>query len=303
MAKGPIVLLLTLPPLFLWTNLLKHFRRVWLLFPWVTGILIILFIAFPWYYLAEKQSPGFIDYFIVGEHFKRFFDSSWAGDKYGFQKSQPLGMVWLFLLLFALPWIQVVIAKAIKKRNSDLKNSWVTFLILWLLWTPFFFTISKSLIHPYIMPVMVPTALLVVFWWKDIKYKKVTISITLLVPIIAFGIYTYAEITNKLEFYANSDKQFVNEAKNLSLPLFHFGMKSYSGQFYSQGKLEIIHLKDIEDKINNNTPFLMVIKNRDVSSIPDTIFKHLKHKTFNNTKTTYLFSIENNNKSNVVNND
>ena len=45
-----------------------------------------LLMALPWYWLMEINSPGFIDYFLLGEHFLRFIDPSWSGDKYGFPK-------------------------------------------------------------------------------------------------------------------------------------------------------------------------------------------------------------------------
>lgn len=303
LGKGPIVLILTIPPLFLWTWLNKSFKRVFILFPWKLGTIIFIGIALPWYYLIEKQSSGFVDYFIVGEHFKRFFDSSWTGDKYGFPKSQPLGMIWVFLLLFALPWIQVVASRIIKQRKSILKNRWISFLIFWLFWTPLFFTVSKSLIHPYIMPVMVPLALLVVVWWKEIKPKKSIVAIALLLPVLALGVYTYAQTTGKVEFYANTDKQFVKEAEELSLPVFHLDKKSYSGQFYSRGKIKAIRLNELQTQISSKEPFIMVVKNRDTSKIPTAIFEYLKPMTFSNTKTLYLFTIENNNPLNTINKD
>lgn len=287
-AKGPIMLILTLPPLFLWIWFNKYFKRAKTLFPWITGIFIIIFIAFPWYYLAEKQSPGFIDYFIVREHFKRFLDSSWIGDKYGFPKSQPIGMIWGFLFLLALPWIQVVIGKILKKRFSLFKNRWTSFLIFWLLWTPLFFTISKSLIHPYIMPVMVPLALLVVYWWRDLKYKKPAIVFALILPILALGVYSYAHATNKLEFYANSDKGFVEKAHN-EIPIFHLYAKSYSGEFYSKGRMKIKQLNEIEDYVHNEQSFEILIKNRDISKIPIDILNKLKTIKMTNKKTFYRF--------------
>mgnify|MGYP003315652635 CR=1 FL=1 len=42
---------------------------------------MLLGISLPWYFLAELRSPGFIDYFIIGEHFERYFNSEWEGDK------------------------------------------------------------------------------------------------------------------------------------------------------------------------------------------------------------------------------
>ena len=68
------------------------------------GVLLFVGLCLPWYLMAEIRSPGFLDYFIVGEHFNRFFNSAWQGDRYGFPKQQPLGIIWVFLAGFTLPW-------------------------------------------------------------------------------------------------------------------------------------------------------------------------------------------------------
>ena len=141
------------------------------------------------------------DYFIVGEHFKRFLSSGWKGDKYGFPKSQPLGMIWVFLMLFALPWIQLLAVKLWKNKKGIFINKWLIFLLLWLLWTPLFFTVSKSLIHPYIMPVMVPIALLISYWWNEIPHKKRIIGIALIFPVLALLLYITITVSGKKEFY------------------------------------------------------------------------------------------------------
>ena len=154
LAKGPIVLLLTFPPLIIWTFLFKQWSSFFFKFPWILGTLLMIVISLPWYYFAEKETPGFLDYFFVGEHFKRYTDPDWKGDKYGFPKIQPLGIIWAFLVAFALPWIVAVFYQLWKDRKSIFKNKWVAFLVFWAFWTPAFFTISKSLIHTYTLPSM-----------------------------------------------------------------------------------------------------------------------------------------------------
>jgi len=41
--------------------------------------------------MAEEQSPGFIEYFIEGEHWLRFVESGWEGDLYGSGHAESLG--------------------------------------------------------------------------------------------------------------------------------------------------------------------------------------------------------------------
>ncbi|OSY87732.1 glycosyltransferase [Tenacibaculum holothuriorum] len=268
LAKGPIVLILTLPPIFFWSLYTKSFFKIFKQFNFFTGIAIIAIIALPWYYLAEQKTPGFIDYFIVGEHFKRFFDSSWSGDKYGFPKQQPLGMIWLFLLAFALPWIQVIIGKIWKHKTDIKNNSWVIFLFFWLLWTPIFFTISKSLIHPYIMPIMVPIALLVTHFWKNIKQQKLVIGISLVIPILALFAFIYGSFSNKIETLSNTDKYLIEQNIKDDTVIYFHPEKSYSSQFYSKGKIKNISEEELIQLINNSTPFYLVLpKNQEKNTL------------------------------------
>jgi len=270
LAKGPIVGILVIPPIFIWTIIFKEWRKVFKVFPWVLGILITLLIAVPWYMLAEKNSPGFLDYFIVGEHFKRFFDSGWIGDKYGTPKTQVLGIIWLFLFVFALPWIQVVIYRLWKNRLEILKNRWVVFLVLWLVWTPVFFTVSKSLLHTYILPVMVPIALLITYFWKSIRKKTALITVSLIIPSLAIIIFMAGVFNPKLEYYINSDKYLINNhVKNKDIKLYYLGEKDYSSQFYSKGAITSISNLELSEKINQESSFMILIFKKHVHKLSE----------------------------------
>lgn len=291
LAKGPIIIILTGPPIFIWLLLSKKFKILWKSFPWILGILITTIIAVPWYYFAEVKSPGFVDYFIVGEHFKRFLSSGWKGDKYGFPKIQPLGMIWVFLFLFALPWIQILIKKLWKKRSTIIKDNWVSYLLLWLLWTPLFFTVSKSLIHPYIMPVMVPIALLITHWWKEFKQPKTILKASLVFPALAFILYIGLIISGKKEFYIKTDKYLVENNLESNLPLFHWQNKSYSGQFYSKGKIGAIKNNDqLKEEILKQQSFLIIIPHKKIKKIDKESLDLLTEIEVNNKKGIYLFN-------------
>ncbi|MDO6813398.1 ArnT family glycosyltransferase [Tenacibaculum soleae] len=267
LAKGPIIFILTLPPIFVWSLISKSFKKIFKTFPIFLGILIIVLIAIPWYYLAEQKTPGFIDYFIVGEHFSRFFDSSWSGDKYGFPKQQPLGIIWVFLLVFALPWVQMIIGKLWKNKATFFTNKWTLFLSAWLIWTPLFFTVSKSLIHPYILPVLIPIALLVVHFWKETKQKTVLIAISLIVPIATIIVYSFALISNNIEKHANSDKYFIQNSCKEDIQIYHYNTKSYSSQFYSKGKVKSIKVTELEKELLSKTPFYLIVSKRNLKKV------------------------------------
>lgn len=245
LAKGPLIIVLTFPPLFLWCCLdLKRFRDVFSKFSIVLGILITAIIAIPWYYFCEQQSPGFFDYFIVGEHYKRFLEPGWKGDLYGSGHSQPKGMIWVYMIAFVFPWIQVVLYKLWKNRTSVFKNSWISFLLLWAFWTPLFFTISSNILHTYVLPSAMPIMFLVVYFWEGLSRKKRLISIALFFPAVVFIAYFGLFATGKLDYNMNSDKYLLENLKvtteNKETPIYYWKGKNYSGQFYTNGKAQVV---------------------------------------------------------------
>ena len=246
LAKGPIIILLTLPPIGLWCLLTHNIRKALEKAPWVGGLLLCIGLAFPWYLLAENQSPGFWNYFFVGEHFERYLNSGWQGDKYGFPKQQPLGIVWVFLLLFLLPWSVLLIRLIYKKWTLLRMDSWALFLLLWMLWTPVFFTASKSLIHPYILPCTIPASLFIVHFWKGLKAKNIYLTISLLLPVLLLFVLLSGWAK---PLYENKTDQQLVISVNSSLPIYSLDHKTYSSQFYTQGKIKQINQKELQQKI------------------------------------------------------
>jgi len=124
LVKGPIVGVLVLLPLFAWVVVEKQWITVWQKIPWLIGSGLMLLIALPWYLLAEMDSPGFLNYFLVGEHFKRFVDAGWHGDLYGVAHQHPRGKIWLLWLFASFPWSFIFLASALTWRFR--KNQQIT---------------------------------------------------------------------------------------------------------------------------------------------------------------------------------
>ena len=73
--------------------------------------------------------------------------------------------------------------------------------------TPIFFTFSKSLIHPYTLPITVPASLLVTHYWSEIKFKKYYLSIPILSYLIILPIFYSGFVDKTIE--SNCDKGLV----------------------------------------------------------------------------------------------
>ena len=113
LTKGPAAAVLALLPIVVHATWRRHWPLVATLLrdPW--SWLICFGVALPWYVLAELKTPGFLNYFVLGEHVMRFIQPGWQGDRYGFAHAQPLGMIWLFTALAALPALLLLLLRGL----------------------------------------------------------------------------------------------------------------------------------------------------------------------------------------------
>lgn len=170
LAKGPLALVLIGLPVAVWSL----FRCRWYFhlraLPWIRGSMLTLSLVLPWYIAAELKTPGFLDYFIVGEHIKRFIDPGWAGDMYGSAHVQPKGMVWMFWLWATFPWGIVAVAglmiglvkgygrTLLKFLNFD---KYMQFILIASLTPLLFFTMASNTLWTYALPSLPFSAILV----------------------------------------------------------------------------------------------------------------------------------------------
>ena len=273
LSKGPIILILTITPIFIWIFIHREEFRKLKKIPILSGLLLTCLISCPWYYLTELESPGFINYFIYGEHFKRFFDSSWKGDLYGFPKQQPFGIIWLFSILAIFPWSVLLVAKFKRIIKDAYTNKWISFLICWMLFTPIFFTFSKSLIHPYTLPITVPASLLVTHYWSEIKFKKYYLSIPILSYLVILPIFYSGFVDKTIE--SNCDKVLVKNNLVSDYSLYYLNFKSFSSQFYSLGSIEKINVDQLRNKLINKEKFMIIVEKSEINKLDSFIIERL----------------------------
>ena len=155
LAKGPVALVIIGMPVFFWTLWRKEWKNLGRRLPWIGGSLLALAIAAPWYALAQMRAPEFLSYFLIGEHFHKFLDPGWNGDRYGFAHAVPHGTIWLFALLCFLPWSAAVpmLARQARPAWKD-DDGWMLFLALWGCASLVFFTLAANIIWPYPLPAL-----------------------------------------------------------------------------------------------------------------------------------------------------
>lgn len=156
LAKGPIVLVLVGVALGLWLLAVGRWRLM-LQLPWFSGLAVFLAVVGPWYYLAERATPGFLRYFLLHEHILRYVSSEY-GDLYGGGRKQPPGAAWAFLVATFLPWSLLGIAGLVRmsrgrKIGAALgEDPWLTYALCWALAAPLFFTPARQMMIAYLLP-------------------------------------------------------------------------------------------------------------------------------------------------------
>ncbi|ANN65972.1 ArnT family glycosyltransferase [Bordetella bronchialis] len=266
LAKGPLAVVLVAGAIIPWLA----WRR-WLAagpaqalprLPWLSGILVTAALALPWYVAAEIKTPGFLRYFILGEHFYRFVDPGWQGDRYGSAHDSPYGSIWLEWLVASLPWGAAGLAAAVwrcrdrgfrrERLPAILRDARWSYLLAWALATPLFFTFAGNIIWTYVLPALPPVALLLATAMPDAPrpaLRKAILACVLAVP-LAFLVVGTAAIVAPGRF--KTEKDLVNAAAAMQAPgetLYFVGRVPFSGRFYSRGTARAIDLDRVDEVI------------------------------------------------------
>lgn len=263
LVKGPIVGVLVLLPLIAWTILEKQYVAVWQRLPWFKGSAVMLLIAVPWYIAAEIGSPGFINYFLVGEHFKRFVDAGWHGDLYGVAHKHPRGKIWLLWLFASFPWSFIFLASLIswpfrKNKQQTLagiaKSSWHRYLLFWAITPMVFFSLSGNILYTYVLPGLPAFAILVSeilslrFAIESMQRSK-WLWVTALIPIVGLIFLTILIGSPDTFNFEKNQKPLVNayqqSRSSENSRLVYVGRRIYSIDFHTQGKAKRTEAKQI----------------------------------------------------------
>ncbi|WP_293776034.1 phospholipid carrier-dependent glycosyltransferase [uncultured Oxalicibacterium sp.] len=205
-----------------------------------TGIALCIALFLPWYLAAEHAYPGFLNYFIVGEHFSRFLVPGWKGDRYGIAHMQPLGTIWLFWSAAILPWLGVFLMQLwqLLRKRADAVEPLERFLWCATLMPLLFFTFAHNIIWTYGLTSIVPFAVLAARWLENASSAGTRIAGggILALTIAAAGCYQLIQ-TN---VSGNSDRDLVrafHQIEDNDIPLAYRIKPAYSAHFYTRDNL------------------------------------------------------------------
>lgn len=196
LAKGLIGVVLPGGVIFLYLlicrrwALLKEMRLL-------TGILLFLAVAAPWFVLVSQRNPEFVQFFFIHEHFQRFLTKTHG-------RYQPIWYFIPILLLTMLPWsffVPQALMRAWKERKEK-DGDVLVYLILWAGFIFLFFSKSNSKLIPYILPVFAPLALLVGLLFNraldgEALPRKTGMLVAAVLCIVGCGIIVYPFVNTK----------------------------------------------------------------------------------------------------------
>ena len=146
------------------------------------GCFLYLLICLPWHIIMYHiHGYKFIDEYIILHHFKRFIGSSEV------DRSEPLLYYIPVFLVGFIPWTASFLC-SIKKIWQNRSNDFVMMNIIGFVFTFVFFTLSKTKLVTYILPMYFFSAILLAFIWSDCKkyFKELQMS-----AVINYGIFLF----------------------------------------------------------------------------------------------------------------
>jgi 4-amino-4-deoxy-L-arabinose transferase-like glycosyltransferase len=122
----------------------------------VSGGLLFLLIAAPWFVAVSRANPEFFHFFFIQEHFERFLTREHG-------RYQPMWYFVPVLLAGMLPWTVSLVPALWRSwaRSPDEGFQPQRFLLLWAIVVFAFFSVSDSKLASYILPIFPALALLV----------------------------------------------------------------------------------------------------------------------------------------------
>ena len=174
LTKGPVGIVLPALIVGSFSLYLGNFRQLWREMRPVSGILIILAIALPWFILVIlANGQTYIDSFFGYHNFQRF-------TQVVNRHSAPWYFYFFVVLLGFAPW-SIYLPLAIARTRFWQRSYWrrqprsaqlSLFALFWFCCIFGFFTISVTKLPSYVLPLMPASAILVTLLWGDIVAGK-----------------------------------------------------------------------------------------------------------------------------------
>lgn len=121
-------------------------------------------VALPWFLAMQQRYAGFFDYFIVEQHFRRYTEAR-------FNNAQPW---WFFLVVLPLGTLPASLRLPAALRRAGFDLWWIVVVLA-------FFSLPRSKLVGYVLPALLPLALLLFEAWRGRRGARVAWAVGALI--------------------------------------------------------------------------------------------------------------------------
>ena len=213
LTKGPVSVILTGATILIFLasernlSFLKELK-------WVKGIVIYLAVTVPWVAAISLREKEFLYFFIIDQNFLRFLTT---------KHKRTGSLLYFFPVLFGgmLPWsFFIPRAFALLWGKKELRLFFIWTLVVFV-----FFSISKSKLPPYILPVFPSLSLILgtLFHerWRDKSWGPETVAYVVLFAVFASAILLYgsAVFASYMDNVSDEAREVMKDLKGFSAGL------------------------------------------------------------------------------------
>lgn len=172
LTKGPVAWMMPLLPTFIFA----FWKKVKLDIPlkhWLFAALVMLSISCAWFLLIEFKKPGTLQFFLESQLLNRI--------KGGSGHKNPIYYFFIVLPLGFLPWtlfLPNALAHGLGKEASSEEKNKIHFLLLAFLIPFILFSLFKSKLATYVVPLFPFLSILAAYFWKEFLEGKITVTRT-----------------------------------------------------------------------------------------------------------------------------
>lgn len=138
------------------------------------ALLVFVAIALPWMVAMQQRYPGFFDYFIIEQHFARYTEAR-------FNNPQPW---WFFLVVLPLGTLPLSLRLPGALRRTGFDLWWVVVILA-------FFSMPRSKLVGYVLPALLPLALLLFEAWRGRRGERAAWVVAALVCVLTVPAVVY----------------------------------------------------------------------------------------------------------------
>lgn len=193
--KGPVCLavcLITIAGFLLLQKKMRDLLKLQLL----PGLLLTALIALPWFLFLCQLNPDLYDFYLRGEIKDRLLEGRGRVNPWYYHFLWLPGDCWPWTLPAGL----AVWAHFQWRRKSDPLGTISRFLLAWLILPLIFFSLSRSKLPPYILPVLPPISLMLGLWLARLLEEKSSVIpgwagllTCILLPAPLVGVHCFAK--------------------------------------------------------------------------------------------------------------